>query len=154
MDLTLTVRSDANTMKYQLTPDDIQFRSDFEAAVLAPGTFDHRGHVRLAYVYLTVNDDEQALSLLRAALLNFLSHYGIDDSKYHETITHAWLLAVRHFMEISAGARSSNDFIEQNTVLLDPQIMLSHYSADLLFSKEARAQFVEPDLEPIPRHLH
>jgi len=36
--------------------------------------------------------------------------------------------------------------------LLDSKIMLTHYSADLLFSDEARARFVEPNLDPIPRH--
>jgi hypothetical protein len=30
--------------------------------------------------------------------------------------------------------------------------MLTHYSAEVLFSPEARARFVEPDLEKIPRH--
>jgi len=30
--------------------------------------------------------------------------------------------------------------------------MLTHYSAELLFSPEARAGFVEPNLDPIPRH--
>jgi hypothetical protein len=30
--------------------------------------------------------------------------------------------------------------------------MLTHYSAQLLFSDGARARFVEPDLDQIPRH--
>jgi len=30
--------------------------------------------------------------------------------------------------------------------------MLTHYSAGLLFSADARARFVDPDLEEIPRH--
>jgi hypothetical protein len=30
--------------------------------------------------------------------------------------------------------------------------MLTHYSADLLFSDQARANFVEPNRDPIPRH--
>jgi len=37
-------------------------------------------------------------------------------------------------------------------VLLDSKIMLTHYSAELLFSDQARAEFVEPNLDPIPRH--
>ncbi len=36
--------------------------------------------------------------------------------------------------------------------MLDAKIMMTHYSAEVLFSDEARAEFVEPDLEPIPRH--
>jgi hypothetical protein len=47
---------------------------------------------------------------------------------------------------------SSDDFIERNMILLDTRIMLTHYSAGRLFSDQARADFVEPDLDPIPRH--
>ncbi len=31
-------------------------------------------------------------------------------------------------------------------------IMLTHYSAEVLFSDEARAKFVEPNLDPIPEY--
>jgi hypothetical protein len=37
-------------------------------------------------------------------------------------------------------------------MLLDSRIMLTHYSTELLFSDKARAKFVEPDLDPIPRY--
>ena len=49
-------------------------------------------------------------------------------------------------------ASSADDFMARNPLLLDSKIMLTHYSADLLFSDQARAEFVEPDLDPIPRH--
>jgi hypothetical protein len=87
---------------------------------------------------------------MREALLSFIEHNGISRSKFHETITRAWVLAVRHFMDRSASS-SSTDFIAKNRDLLDTRIMLTHYSAGVLFSSEARASFVEPDLDPIPR---
>jgi hypothetical protein len=34
---------------------------------------------------------------------------------------------------------------------LDSKIMLTHYSAAVLFSADARAAFVQPDVDPIPR---
>ncbi|HYJ40833.1 MAG TPA: hypothetical protein VEW08_08590, partial [Steroidobacteraceae bacterium] len=83
---------------------------------------------------------------------SFLSHHGIPASKYHATLTRAWILAVHHFMHRSPEASSADDFIARNPALLDSKIMLTHYSADLLFSDEARAGFVEPNLDPIPRH--
>jgi hypothetical protein len=55
-------------------------------------------------------------------------------------------------MHRSPAASSADDFIERNAPLLDPKNMLTHYSADLLFSDQARAEFVEPNLDPIPRH--
>jgi hypothetical protein len=39
-----------------------------------------------------------------------------------------------------------------NPVLLDSRIMLTHYSAELLFSPAARAAYVPPDLSGIPEH--
>lgn len=114
--------------------------------------FDHRAHVRLAYTYLAETDADTATSRMRTALLDFLRHHGIPITKYHETMTRAWILAVRHFMETSPGSGSADAFIESNPRLLDARIMMTHYSTQLLFSDEARAEFVEPDLGPIPRH--
>jgi hypothetical protein len=134
------------------SPDDVAFRAAFEAGSLAPADFGHRAHVRLAYVYLAESDVEAAAERMRAAIRGFLLHHGIDGAKYHETMTRAWILAVRHFMEKSAPSAAADAFIEANPILLDSRIMLTHYSAGLLFSDDARARFVDPDLEEIPKH--
>ena len=137
---------------YELSADDRTFRADFEAGRIAPASFDHRSHVRLAYVYLAEHGTEGAVERVRGALHGFLKHHGIEPSKYHETMTRAWVLAVRHFMAKTPAAASADAFIDANPMLLDSRIMLTHYSADLLFSPEARARFVEPDLDAIPRY--
>jgi hypothetical protein len=139
-------------LSHNLSKNDREFRAAFEAGAYAPADFSHRAHVRLAYVYLAGSDVDLALERMRAALVSFLSHHGIPASKYHATLTRAWILAVHHFMHRSPEATSADDFIERNPLLLDSKIMLTHYSADLLFSDQARADFVEPDLDPIPRH--
>jgi hypothetical protein len=54
-----------------------------------------------------------------------------------------------HFQEDFAAGRITPARFD---VTLDSKIMLLHYSAGLLFSPEARAAFVEPDLDPIPRY--
>jgi hypothetical protein len=133
-----------------LSPDDVRFRTEFEACTFAPARFDHRAHVRLAYVYLAESDADTALARMRSALLAFLRHNDVPVSKYHETLTRAWLLAVRHFMNGSTAATSADAFIDANPALLDTKIMLTHYSAEVLFSEEARRRFVEPDLDAIP----
>jgi hypothetical protein len=139
-------------LKHHLSNSDREFRAAFEAGAFAPADFSHRAHVRLAYVYLAESDVELALERYRAALVGFLSHHDIPATKYHETLTRAWLLGVDHFMHRSPDAISADDFIDRNPPLLDSRIMLTHYSADLLFSDRARAEFVEPNLDPIPRH--
>lgn len=139
-------------MRHELSQSDRDFRAAFEAGAYAPADFSHRAHVRLAYVYLADSDVDLALERMRAALVSFLSHHGIPASKYHETLTRAWVLAVDHFMHRTPASRDADDFIGRNALLLDSKIMLTHYSAGLLFSEGARAEFVEPDLDPIPRH--
>ncbi len=47
-------------------------------------------------------------------------------------------------------AYGSDEFIDANPTLLDRGIMLTHYSAEVLFSEEARRRFVAPDLDGIP----
>src|SRR6185295_10446788 len=135
---------------HELSQDDRNFRSAFESCTVPPPQFNHEAHVRLAYIYLVESGVESAVQRMREGLLNFIEHNGIPRSKFHETITRAWVLAVRHFMDKSSST-SSQDFIAKNQVLLDSKIMLTHYSASVLFSSDARESFVEPDLDPIPR---
>ena len=139
-------------MRHLLSVEDQDFLREFEDCKFPPAQFNHRAHIRLAYIYLSEHDADSAHQLMRGALLSFLEYHGVDVSKYHETITRAWIDAVRHFMEKTPSAESADDFIEKNPRMLDSKIMLTHYSAEVLFSDEARAKFVEPNLEPIPRY--
>lgn len=139
-------------MPHTLSHEDLGFRAAFESGAIAPADFSHRAHVRLAYIYLAEGDAENASRRMRSAITAFLQHHGITASKYHETLTQAWILAVDHFMHRSPSASCANDFIERNPPLLDSKIMLTHYSAEMLFSAKAREEFVEPDVDPIPRH--
>jgi hypothetical protein len=132
-----------------LSSEDRDFQSAFEASAVTPAQFTHEAHVRLTYVYLAQFDVETAVRRMREALLSFIERNGIPRAKFHETITRAWVLAVRHFMDRSTST-SFADFVAKNPELLDSKIMLTHYSARVLFSADARESFVEPDLDPIP----
>ncbi|MBK8455171.1 MAG: hypothetical protein WAQ53_07270 [Thiofilum sp.] len=105
---------------------------------------------RLAYIYLVEHSVIEATQLMRASLIRLLNHYQIDPKKYHEILTQAWVLAVRYFMSQTQQASNADDFIDQHQQLLDSKIMLTHYSNEVLFSDQARLQFVEPDLQWIP----
>ena len=135
---------------HQLSEADRSFREDFTLGRVTPAQFDHRAHVRLAYILLAEAEVDTAVDRMRAELLAFIARNGVDSTKYHETITRAWILAVRHFMDRTTGSGSADEFIDANPILLDSKVMLTHYSAELLFSADARARFVEPDLQRIP----
>ena len=90
---------------------------------------------------------------MELGLQRLLAHLGAPASKYHQTLTQAWLLAVHHFMHRTGPTRDFDEFVEAGGGrLLDKDIMGTHYSQDLLWSEQARRQFVEPDLQQIPRH--
>lgn len=137
-------------MRHTVSSTDETFQRAFETCMVPARLFDHRAHLRLAYIYLCEGTPEQAQKRMKQSLLTFLEHLGLGASKYHETLTRAWVLAVRYFMIQTPACLSAEVFIEQNPVLLDRTIMLTHYSADILFSIKARNRFTTPDLEPIP----
>lgn len=137
-------------MSHSISSEDQVFRKAFESFTVSAEDFDHRAHVRLAYIYLCDKSVDDAHEAMKNALLAFLGHLGVEDGKYHETITRAWIKAVHYFMSKTDDCDSADAFIDRNPVLLDPKIMLTHYSAEVLFSPEARARFVEPDIEEIP----
>ena len=138
-------------MQHQYSNEDLAFKASVEDCSIAVKTFDHRAHLRLAYIYLVDYDADEATIRVRATLTALLRHNNIEPSaKYHETLTKAWLLAVRHFMDEASACDSAGSFIDRHPAMLDSGIMLTHYSKDRLFSDEAREKFLEPDLAPTP----
>ena len=104
--------AEATNRRHRSSAGDRRFVADVEAGRIAPDAFDHRAHLRLAYTCLTEHPGEEALPRIRSALLGFLGHHGVDPTKYHETLTRAWFLAVRHFMALSGSADSADAFID------------------------------------------
>lgn len=137
-------------MKHRISSEDIEFRRAFEACETPPAEFNHAAHVRLAYVYLCAYPVAGAIERMKTSLLNFLAHLGVGEAKYHETMTRAWIMAVDHFMAKSPECSSASSFLAANPTLLDSKIILTHYSAGLLFSSSARRSFVPPDIQAIP----
>ena len=141
-------------MNNLLSKNDEEFKSQIENLEYPVSEFNHRAHLRLAYIYLVQEKNtEVAVNRMRESLKKLLIHAGVDPVvKFHETLTEAWILAVNHFINSTDSSSSSDDFIDQNPDMLDSDIMLSHYSADLLFSDQAKISYVEPDKEPIPKY--
>jgi hypothetical protein len=150
----LNIRSQLKVkMNHLASQEDREFKEQVESCKFPVSDFDHRAHLRLAYTYLVEGSAAESILLMRNTLINLLTNVGIEPSeKYHETLTAAWILAVQYFMQKTDSSESANDFIERNAVLLNSNLMMTHYSAEVLFSERARKSFVEPDLEPLPRY--
>jgi hypothetical protein len=139
-------------MTNSISDRDIEFKNQIESCVYPVEKFNHKAHLRLAYIYLCDNSDDAAYEKIQSTLCRYLKYNDIDLSKYHVTITKAWLLAVRHFIKQTPVSKSAVVFINKNPIMLDANIMMTHYSKELLFSNKARESFVNPDLDPIPRY--
>src|SRR5205814_9456832 len=70
-------------------------------------------------------------------------------SGYHETITMFWLEMVRRFFAEAAGSKSMLSLANRLAAkFVDKNVINQYYSAALLASAEAKADWVEPDLKP------
>src|SRR5689334_19689312 len=68
----------------------------------------------------------------------------------HVTLTLFWLRAVRAFLDAERNeARALVHLANELTATHDKGLPLEHYTRARLFSPEARAAWVEPDLKPL-----
>jgi hypothetical protein len=137
----------AKPMPYQTEADIKRVVEGFESCTTDKAAFKHQDHLTVAVCYLQDSTVEEATVRLRIALLRFLDHHKVDRQKYNETITFFWLELVAaelHKLSQRSLAEQCNAVIE---ILSDAGLMLQYYSSDLLFSQQARASFVEPDLK-------
>ncbi len=126
--------------------NDKVFLSQFKNCTLPPELFDHRAHLRLAWLQIKYFGLEQALQNCCEQISRFASFHG-DSQKYHTTITVASVYAVNHFMK---EEMSFDEFIEKNSQLLSDlkALINSHYSYDIFAAENARLLFIEPDVQP------
>lgn len=124
---------------------DDELIEQFAAATLPAAEFDHRQHLRAAWLFVRRDGMPQALSSFPAALQRFASVHGAA-TRYHATITWAFLLLV-HERQARQPAATWTTFAAANGDLLTwkPSILESLYAADTLESDIARRVFVLPD---------
>jgi hypothetical protein len=115
--------------------DDAAFVDALESGMLPGREMNHAAHLRLALLFR--GRPEKA----REVLLRYVDKVGAH-GKYNETLTWFWLRAVNaHEGDLAALLR---------TPLADSKLPLRHWSPELLWSNAARAQWVDPDLRPLP----
>jgi len=136
------------TSKYSNEEDIEALISKFESGTIERSEWRHAEHLVAALYYLTRLDVEAATKKMREGIFNLLKAFKVDLTKempYHETLTVFWMRTVAEFNEGRNGAtlvEKANELVS----LFDKDYPLRFYSREYLFSDEARARFVEPDL--------
>lgn len=80
----------------------------------------------------------------------FAMHHGGSLEKYHDTITRAFVQLVAAHLRETPGLSDFPAFAQAHPRLLDTQLPLAFYSRERLMSPEARAGWVDPDLQKLP----
>jgi hypothetical protein len=131
---------------------DSEFLEAFECCTLTREQWTHDAHVRVAWLYLGLLPYEYAVQAIRSGIQRLNERVLKKDMAYHETITVAYarlIASVRNGLPASHGLDSVKQVAP---ALFDRELsaLLKHYSRERLFSAEARACWVNPDLNPLP----
>jgi hypothetical protein len=121
---------------------DAEFLAALESCTLPEIAFDHRAHLRAAWLYLRGRPFPEAIAAMSAALKRYSGHMGKPD-RYHETITVAYMAVINERLHRSGGGNSWSDFLENNPDLADRRRLLTHYyHPETLASPMARSIFL------------
>lgn len=135
---------------------DIHFKTDdeirmlveaFEACSFHPSEFRHYQHLTVALWYVRLLDYDDAAERMKTGIRRLAEQYG--KTGYHETITLFWVRMVSNFFRKADPEDSlvttANDLIDN----YDKNLVFDYYSKELIESAEAKAAWVEPDLQEL-----
>ena len=126
-----------------------EFLHQFKNKTLNPIHFNHVGHLRLAWIYLTHHDLETSVEGVCSGIKGYAESLGAK-TKFHITITDSLVRIMANRLD-RMPKKDWQSFLEQNNDMVDDAIsvLLQHFSRELLFSEAARTALVEPDIQPI-----
>lgn len=122
---------------------DRDFVDALETCTLPAELFDHREHVRLAWLYLREQPLLEALPRFIVSLQRYAGSLGAS-GKYHETITYAFLFLIHERMQRGRAEQTFEAFADGNGDLFGP-ILQRYYRPETLASELAKTTFVMPD---------
>ncbi|NBV21423.1 MAG: hypothetical protein EBS05_05805 [Proteobacteria bacterium] len=135
---------------------DAELLAQFEACTLPAEGWHHAEHIRIGYLYLRAYGFTVALDRMRVGLKRLNAAQQVPealDRGYHETLTRAWLQLVHVILSEYGPAETSLAFLEQHPELSQRKSLRLFYTRDRLMSWPAKAEFMPPDLAPLPVSL-
>lgn len=128
---------------------DNEFIRQFEQTTLDQKYFDHVGHLRIAWLYLSHYSFESSVERICEGIQAYAHSLGARD-KYHATIS-TFLTYVIHARMSENDDTCWHDFIARNSDLVEDCMILlrQYYTEQHLMSHCAKVTYVEPDLKPL-----
>ena len=133
--------------KYKSDEEVLNVLRRFENCEYAREEWRHADHLIVGLFYVLQNKNT-AHDRMRDGIFRLLQSFGVDLAKempYHETLTVFWLKTIAEF----AAAQNSESLCETANELIetfDKSYPFNFYSRELLFSDEARKNYILPDL--------
>lgn len=130
--------------------DDDVFLERFARRDLGPEHFDHRGHLRLAWLHLARFSQEEACLRVCEGIRALAAEFGAPE-KFNYTLTEALMRIMASRME-AGDVEDFDAFLRANPDLLDDCIGLlaQYYSDELLHSAAAKQTWQTPDRLSLP----
>ena len=122
---------------------------EFESCRLPTAQFHHADHIRLAWVLLGQLPEAAATERIAQDIRRYAAHNNIPHL-YHQTITLAWMRLVAAALRTTPNGTDFPAFAARHPELFDVHRLKDFYSKELLDSPQARAAWVEPDLQALP----
>ena len=128
--------------------------TQFETQTLPKSLWTHPAHLAVAFKKIDqYKNVTTAHPILRQNIINYNVSVGTENSNnsgYHETLTLFWLHVVYEFYVLHNLQNLDEIFYKfLTTKYAQPSFTAVFYSKELLFSKNARKLWTEPDLLPI-----
>jgi hypothetical protein len=137
--------------------DDAELVRQFEACTLPFEQWTHRSHVKVAYLYLDRCSFPEAMERIRANIKRYNAANNRPDGPlegYNETTTHALLhliAAVKSAYAKTHAVKNADEFCDMHPQLMSKHVLRFFYSPARRMNPQAKFQFVEPDLAPLPK---
>lgn len=130
-----------------------RFIGEFEAGTYPIDKWKHREHVIMASWYLLHLTMREATPTIRAGIQRYNISQGgqnTSTSGYHETLTVFWIHVLAKALLSAKGDVLTRVRALASEFGTKAGLYGEYYGQDILKDVEARYQWVEPDLQPLP----
>ena len=127
----------------------------FVARAIPHAEWTHLAHLAVGAWHVDRYGTDAALTRMRVGIRRLNDSHGTPNSAssgYHETITRAYVRLLQEFLTACLSDLPLHERVTRLTAsqLADRSVLLTFYTRETLMSEQARAEWVEPDLAPLP----